>query len=96
MLISECRKGNAPDFLQKVYQLTANLTSSSEADRNVAQVTKIISFWKIEADKLSGSDVASYGYLVRSIKGLGERAFSGQDKNFEREVIEEVFRSLGC
>src|SRR5579884_384282 len=95
LLIRECRKENAPEFAQRLYDLTGKFASRSLDGQNQSQAIKLIAFWKTEADRLASNDVAAYAFLVRSIKGVGERIFSNQDGDFEHPMMDEVFRSLG-
>jgi hypothetical protein len=93
-LISECKKENASEFLQKAYELTNKLAARSLDGKNQPQTTKVISFGKFEADRTL-NEVAIYAYLVRSLKGLAERVFPKQDEGFENKIIDEVFTSFG-
>ena len=50
-LISECKKENASEFLQKAYELTNKVAARFLDGKNRPQTTKVISFWKFEADR---------------------------------------------
>jgi hypothetical protein len=92
--INECKKENESEFSQRAYELTNKLASRSLDRKNQPETARVISFWKFEADRTL-NEIAIYAYLVRSLKGLAERVFSKQNEGFEKQIADEVFRSLG-
>jgi len=94
-LIEECKKEGISRSWSNVYDFTNEIAALAVTKTDSSAARKVISYWKIEADKILTSDTRTFIQLIGLQRDLGKTVFSDQDNTIKHEILNEVFRSLG-
>jgi hypothetical protein len=94
-LIEECKKEGISRLWSQVYDFTNEIAALAVKKMDSSAARKVISYWKIEADKILTNDTRTFIQLIGFLSGLGKIIFPDQDNTTKHEILNDVFRSLG-
>lgn len=94
-LIEECKKEGTSRLSSSIYNFTNEIARLAVKKEELQGSRKVISFWKLEADKVLASDTRITTQLIKLHSDLGKELFSDERDSSKSEILDEVFRSLG-
>jgi hypothetical protein len=94
-LIEECKKEGTSRLSSSIYNFTNEIALMAVRKEELQGARKVISFWKLEADKALATDTRITTQLIKLHSGLGKELFSDESESAKSDILNEVFRSLG-
>lgn len=91
----ECRNEASSRLLKDIYNFSGDvIIYSANRGENVA-ARKVLSYWKLEADKAINNDTETFRHLIVLQKELGISIFADQNDRNKMDTLNEVFRCIG-
>lgn len=94
-LAEECKKEGTSMLLRDIYNRTNDVVMLSISKGYSAAACKVLSYWKLEADKALINDTRTFIDLVSLQRELGVSLFPDQSDSKKLEILDEVFRNTG-